>query len=58
MEPAPVAETETVVKAGITLASIINHLSKNRIEYAVFSLLAYSIGLFDKAVSYGADICV
>lgn len=46
------------VQTGLTLASVINHLSKNRIEYAVFTLLAYSVGLLDKAVSYGADICV
>ena len=55
------ADTDSVsetLQTGLTLASFINHLSKNRIEYAVFTLLAYSIGLFDKAVSYGADICM
>lgn len=46
------------VQTGLTVASIINHLSKNRIEYAVFTLLAYTVGLLDKAISYGADICV
>ena len=54
-------ETEVIsesVKTGLTLASFLNHMSKNRIEYAVFTLLAYSIGLLDKAVSYGADLCV
>ena len=57
MEPEPEA-TADVVKAGLTLASFINHLSKNRIEYAVFTLLAYSVGLLDKVVTYGQDICV
>lgn len=46
------------VQGGLTLASIINHLSKNRIEYAVFTLLAYSVGLLDKALTYGQSICV
>ena len=46
------------VHGGLTIASIINHLSKNRIEYAVFTLLAYSVGLMDKALTYGQSICV
>lgn len=57
MEPAADA-TADVVKAGLTFASFINHLSKNRIEYAVFTLLAYSVGLLDKVITYGQDICV
>lgn len=55
------ADTDTVsevVQTGLTLASVINHLKNNRIEYAVFTLLAYTVGLLDKAISYGADICV
>lgn len=56
---ADTAETVSeVVQTGLTLASIINHLSKNRIEYAVFTLLAYSVGILDKAMSYGANICM
>ena len=55
----PEAEaTSEAIQTGLTLASIINHLSKNRIEYAVFTLLAYSVGLLDKVVTYGQDICV
>ena len=57
MTPETEASAETI-QAGLTLASIINHLSKNRIEYAVFTLLAYSVGLLDKVVTYGQDICV
>jgi hypothetical protein len=57
MEPEPDA-TADVVRTGLTLASFINHLSKNRIEYAVFTLLVYSLGLADKVFAYGQNICV
>ena len=57
MDPETEATSE-VIQTGLTLASFINHLSKNRIEYAVFTLLAYSVGLLDKVVTYGQDICV
>jgi hypothetical protein len=46
------------VRKGVLLATIINHLKENRIEYAVFTLLAYSVGLLDKAMTYGQSICV
>lgn len=51
------ATTEAVQK-GIMVKSVICHLKENRIEYAVFSLLLYSIGAIDKAITYGAGICV
>jgi len=57
MEPEPIPSAD-VVKTGLTLASFINHLSKNRIEYAVFTLLVYSLGLTDKVFAYGQNICV
>jgi hypothetical protein len=57
MEPDAEATAEAI-QTGLTLASFINHLSKNRIEYAVFTLLAYSVGLLDKVLTYGQDICV
>ena len=46
------------VKTGLTLASVIIRLSKNRIEYAVFTLLADTVGLLDKVLTYGQDICM
>lgn len=57
MEPEADA-TADAVKVGLTLASFINHLSKNRIEYAVFTLLAYSLGLTDKVFAHAQNICV
>ena len=44
-------------KANVAL-SVFAHLKANRIEYAVFTLLIYSIGALDKAISYGQSICV
>jgi hypothetical protein len=56
---APAADTAMeAARRGAMIAAVVNHLSKNRIEYAVFTLLAYSIGLLDKAMSYGQSICV
>ena len=46
------------VATGLTVKRCINHLKENRIEDAILTLLVYTLGLFDKAVSYGADICV
>lgn len=50
--------TTEVVQKGMMAKSVICHLKENRIEYAVFSLLLYSIGAIDKAITYGAGICV
>lgn len=51
----PAAEA---VQKGMMLRSVIGHLKENRIEYAVFTLLLYSIGAIDKAITYGAGICL
>ena len=50
--------TPEVVKTGLTVASCINHIKNNRIEYLIVSLLMYSIGALDKAIEYGTGICV
>lgn len=55
---ATTSEVVEVARKGAMAATIINHLKQNRIEYAVFSLLAYSVGLIDKAMTYGQGICV
>ena len=34
------------------------HLKENRLEYAVFTMLLYSLGLLDKAWTYGTGMCV
>lgn len=55
---ATTTEVVDVARKGVVLQTIIGHLKENRIEYAVFTLLAYSVGLLDKVVTYGQDICV
>ena len=46
------------VKTGLTMASCMNHIRNNRIEYLVVSLLMYSVGALDKGMEYAAGICV
>lgn len=52
------AEATDVAIKGLTVANCLNHIRNNRIEYLVISLLAYSIGALDKAITYGQSICV
>lgn len=52
------ASSSDVVKTGLTVASCINHIRNNRIEYLLASLLAYSVGALDKVTEYGASICM
>ena len=52
------AEATDVAMKGLTVANCLNHIRNNRIEYLVLSLLAYSIGALDKAITYGQSICV
>lgn len=54
MEPA----ATDAVKTGLTMASCLNHIRNNRVEYLVVSLLAYSIGALDKGIEYAQGICV
>ena len=49
--------TEEMAKTGLTLASCINHVRNNRIEYLVVAVLAHSIGALDKAREYAA-VCM
>lgn len=48
---------ETAQK-GVVVKTVFGHLRENRIEYAVFTLLLYSLGLIDKALNYGTGLCV
>lgn len=48
---------DTLVKANV-LKTVLGHLKENRIEYAVFTLLLYSLGAIDKAITYGTGLCV
>jgi hypothetical protein len=47
-----------VAKTGLTMASCLNHIRNNRVEYLIVSLLAYSIGALDKGIEYAQGICV
>ena len=48
---------DVALKANV-IRSVGCHLKENRIEYAVFTLLLYSVGLLDKAWTYGTGMCV
>lgn len=50
--------TGDALKTGFTVASCVNHIRNNRVEYLIVSLLAYSVGALDKAITYGQSICV
>ena len=46
------------VKTGLTITNCAQHIKENRLEYLVASLLLYSVGAIDKAITYGTGICV
>jgi hypothetical protein len=48
---------ETVRRAAL-MSSVLNHLKENRIEYAVFTLLVYSLDLVSKVTTHAQSICV
>jgi hypothetical protein len=48
---------ETVRRAAL-MSSVFNHLKENRIEYAVFTLLVYSLDLVSKVTTHAQSICV
>ena len=48
---------DVAVKAN-AMKTVIGHLKENRLEYAVFTMLLYSVGLLDKAWTYGTGMCV
>ena len=50
------ATAPEVVKTGLTVASCINHVRQNRIEYLIVSMLLYTIGALDKGIEYAAGI--
>ena len=51
------AATDTV-KTGMTAARCMAYVKENRVEMLVVSLLLYSVGALDKAITYGTGICV
>ena len=51
------AAADVAIKAN-AIKTIGCHLKENRLEYAVFTMLLYSLGLLDKAWTYGTGMCV
>ena len=52
---------QTIADAAIkanAMKTVMGHLKENRLEYAVFTMLLYSLGLLDKAWTYGTGMCV
>ena len=50
-------ETETVQRAA-TLASALNHLKENRIEYMVLTILLYATGLGSTLLTQAQGVCM
>ena len=48
---------DAAIKAN-ALRTVACHLKENRLEYAVFTMLLYSVGLLDKAWTYGTGMCL
>ena len=48
---------DVAIKAN-ALRTVACHLKENRLEYAVFTMLLYSLGLLDKAWTYGTGMCL
>ena len=51
------AAAEQIGKANVGL-KVFHALKENRLEVAVMTLLLYSVGVIDKAITYGTGICV
>lgn len=52
------ASAPDAAKTGVTVASCLNHIKNNRVEWLVLSLILYSIGALDKAIAYGSGMCL
>lgn len=49
-------ETECV-KGLTTGAKVLHMIKENRVEAMIVTILLYSTGMFDKAITYGAGVC-
>lgn len=50
-------DTETVQRAA-TLASALNHLKENRLEYMVLTILLYATGLGSNLLAQAQGVCM
>ena len=51
-------EELNIAHKGLTAAKWLQYVKENRVEMLVVSLLLYSVGALDKAITYGTGICV
>lgn len=51
------AAAEKLGEANMAL-KVLHALKENRLEVAVMTLLLYSVGAIDKAVTYGTGLCM
>ena len=47
-----------LAQKGFTAHKWLEYVKENRVEMLVVSLLLYSVGALDKAITYGTGICV
>ena len=56
MDPGNLAPSEDCVKLAQS-ARVLSLLKENRIEMMVVTILLYSTGLLEKALTYGTGVC-
>jgi len=56
MDPSTLAPSDECVKLTQT-ARVLSLLKENRIEMMIATILLYSTGLLEKAVTYGTGVC-
>lgn len=49
--------TAETVTSGVKVASAMDHLKNNRIEYLLVLILSHFLGITDKLVNYGSGVC-
>jgi len=45
------------VASGVKVATAMDHLKNNRIEYLLVLILSHFLGLTDKVITFGSGVC-
>lgn len=53
----PATETVTSVTSGVKVATAIDHLKNNRIEYLLVLILSHFLGITDKLIAHANGVC-
>ena len=53
----PAAETVTTVTNGVKVATAIDHLRNNRIEYLLVLILSHFLGLTERLLNHASGVC-